>query len=132
EPHPEVGSAKARGEGHGVALVSIQELDDGLGLAQRANPLVDPGDVDRVEDENRAACHDRVRGALQKTGLGPAETAVELVADLEAQSPRNVWYSRNTFRQMMTAAMAQAATLVARVLTSDPIRSRRLVKITSG
>src|SRR6185295_8643477 len=33
ELHPQVGNAKASGEGHGVALVSIQELDDRLGLA---------------------------------------------------------------------------------------------------
>jgi hypothetical protein len=32
-----------------------------------------------------------VRRALQEPGLGPAETAFELVAELEPQSPRNVW-----------------------------------------
>ena len=33
---------------------------------------------------------ERMRGPLEETGLGPAEAALELVAELEAQPPRNV------------------------------------------
>src|SRR4029079_3584500 len=115
-----------------ITLVPVEELDDGLGLAESVDPLVDPRHVDGVEDEHPSAHLQRMRGPGEKPGVGPAETALEPVAKLESQPPRKVCCRRNTFRQMMTAAIAHAATEVARVFTSDPIRSRRLVKMTSG
>src|SRR5215203_5880788 len=115
-----------------VALVPVEELDDGLGLAECPDPLVDPRHVDRVEDEHRPADPQRMRGSREETGLGPAEAALEPVTELEAQPPMNVSYRRNTFRLMMTPAIAQAATFVSLVFTSEPMRSRRLVKMTSG
>src|SRR5215213_390730 len=101
-----------------VALVPVEELDDGLGLAECPDTLVDPRHVDRVEDEHRPADPQRMRGSREETGLGPAEAALEPVTELEAQPPMNVSYRRNTFRLMMTPAIAQAATFVSLVLTS--------------
>src|SRR5215212_12191865 len=125
-------NAEPRRDRRRIPLVSVEKLDDRPGLAEEANPLVDTGHVDRVEDEDRSANLERMRCPLEETGLGPAEAALELVAEREAQPPRNVSYSRNTFRQMMTAAIAHAATFVSLVFTSEPMRSRRLVKMTSG
>src|SRR5262245_43653767 len=124
--------AESLGHEPAVALVAVEELDDRLGPAERANPLVDPWRVERIEHEHGSVHLERVRHPLEVAGLDPTEAAVELVAELEGQPPRNVWYRRNTFRQMMTAAIAHAATFVSLVFTREPMRSRRLVKMTSG
>jgi hypothetical protein len=73
-----------------IALVAVEELDDGLGLAEGADSLLDPRHVDRVEEENPSADLERVRRPREEVGLGPAEAALELVTALEDQSPRNV------------------------------------------
>ena len=73
-----------------IALVAVEELDDGLGLTEGADSLLDPRHVDRVEKENTSADLQCMRRPLEEAGLGPAEAALELVAALEDQSPRNV------------------------------------------
>ena len=83
-------NAEPSRDGRRIPLVPVEKLDDRLGLAEGADPLVDPGHVDRVEDEHRSANLERMRRPLEEAGLGPAEAALELVAELEAQPPRNV------------------------------------------
>ena len=38
------------GDGGAVAIVAVEELQDPGGLAERGDPLVEAGDVDRVDD----------------------------------------------------------------------------------
>jgi len=120
ELHAQVRHSEPCRNGDRVALVPVEKLDDRVRFTERADPLVDPRPVHRVEDEHRAADLERVRRAGEKARLGPAEPAFELVADLEAHPPMNVSYRRNTFRLMMIPAIAHAATLVASVFTSEP------------
>jgi hypothetical protein len=70
--------------------VAVEELDDGCGLAEDADSLVDPRHVDGVEEENPSADLQCMRRPLEEAGLGPPEAALELVAALEDQPPRNV------------------------------------------
>jgi hypothetical protein len=86
-----VGDAEASRERGRVAFVPVEELDHRLRLPKSPDALVDPGSVHRVEDENPAGDLDRVRRPFEESGLGPAEAALEVVAELEGQSPRNVW-----------------------------------------
>ena len=84
-------NAEPSRDGPRIPLVPVEKLDDRLGLAESADPLIDPGHVDGVEDEDRSANLDRMRRPLEETGLGPAEASLELVAELGAQPPMNVW-----------------------------------------
>ena len=98
ELHTQVRHSEPCRDGDRVALVPVEKLDDRLRFAERADPLVDPRRVHRVEDEHRAADLERVRRAGEKARLCPAEPAFELVAGLDAQPPMNVSYKRNTFQ----------------------------------
>jgi len=91
EPHAQVGNAEPLGDEAAVALVPVEELNDGLGPPERAEPLVEPWRVERIEDEHRAIHLEGMRCPREEARLGPAEAAVERVGELEAQPPRNVW-----------------------------------------
>src|SRR5262245_20996872 len=132
EVHAQIRDAEPGRDCSRVAFVAVEKLHDSRRLAEHADPLVNPAGVERIEHEHGSVHLERVGRPLEVAGLAPTEAAVELVAELEGQPPRNVWYRRNTFRQMMTAAIAHAATFVSLVFTREPMRSRRLVKMTSG
>jgi hypothetical protein len=91
EPHAQVGNAEPLRDSAAIALVTIEELDDGFGPPERAEPLVQPWHVERIEDEHRAIHLEGMRRPRKEARLGPAEAAVERVRELEAQPPRNVW-----------------------------------------
>ena len=75
--------AEAARERAAVAPVAVEQLDDARGLAERADPLLHPVPVDRVDQPDLAVEHERVRAALQDRRLGrdPADAPLLLVAE---------------------------------------------------
>ena len=66
-----------------VAPVAVEQLDDAGGLAELTHAIVEPVDVEDVEEPDPAVAGDSVRGALEVLRLVglPAEAALELVHD---------------------------------------------------
>ena len=74
-----MGDPVARGERRAVALVAVEQLDDAARLAGGAHPLVQAGDVERIDQPDAAVDDERVRGARPGLAQSPAEAALELV-----------------------------------------------------
>ena len=76
--------AEAVGDGCAVALVAVEELNDGCGLSERADPLVEAFAVDDVREPDAVLGADRVRSARDPVSLdAPAEAVLELVVEKE-------------------------------------------------
>ncbi len=70
--------------GFAVPRVPVNELDHACGLAERADPLLQAGAVERVRQPHSSVRAHGVRGALQPVTLGiPAESVLELVTETE-------------------------------------------------
>ena len=65
--------------------MAVEQLDDAGRLAERADPLLDPVAVRRVDHPDASAAAHRVAGALHPARLrmDPAEREVELVAEAD-------------------------------------------------
>ena len=59
-----VRDVEALGEGGAVAVVAVEELDDGTGLADGGEALVGTLSLDRVDDSDAVADAQGVAGAL--------------------------------------------------------------------
>jgi len=73
--------AQPLGEHAAVAAVAVDELDHTGRRARRTNALLDAVRVDRVEQSDAAADHERVRTALEELVGDPAEAVFELVTE---------------------------------------------------
>ena len=70
--------------------MAVEQLDDGRGLPQRADPLVDAFAVDRIGHPDPSVDVDGVRRARQHLlGRDPAEAVLELVDEAEAHRKRS-------------------------------------------
>ena len=79
-----VTNTEARGEGHAVTVVSVQQLEHPGGSTRRADAFLDALAVDRVDHPDAAVHDEGVRAALHELVQDPAEAAVELVAEADS------------------------------------------------
>ena len=79
--HEMVTNTEARGEGHAVTVVSVQQLEHPGGSTRRADAFLDAIAVDRVDHPDAAVLEESVRATLHELGDDPAAAAIELVAE---------------------------------------------------
>ena len=80
--------AQAPGDGHTVTAVTVEQLHDACGLAERPDPLVDAVPVDRISDPDTLPGQHCVRGTLEELVGHPAEAVLELVEEPDLHQVR--------------------------------------------
>ena len=65
--------------------MAVEQLDDAGGLAERADSVLHPVPLDRIDEPDLAVEDERVRAALHEGGLGrdPADPPLLLVAEAD-------------------------------------------------
>ena len=79
-------NAEPLGESGAVAVVPVDQLDHAGRLAERADALLDALAVDRIDQPDAAVDGERVRRALHRRALHPAEAVLELVDEADAHA----------------------------------------------
>ena len=84
--HDVMRDAEPPGDGGAVAVVPVEQLDDARRLAELADPVVEPGPVDDVEEPDAAVDLERVRRARHPLLRHPAGDVRDLVDGPHARS----------------------------------------------